>query len=215
MKRTSITLLMLSCFFPSPAHGDPVVLGRHLIASDQGSRESIQLGLPGVFFWGFPDAGADLFGVVLTADDVGRTFRSTAESDRDFALAAAMLTNGMTDRVQYSLRFADGGWGAEDDFEGLPPTFTMVPQPGDVITAISFRLDAFLRQEGIENGVPFRQWQYRGVVSIEGIRPGGTPGPNPDPVPEPATLALVATGLGLGLRSRGWWRGRAPAAHAR
>ena len=153
MKRTSITLLMLSCFFPSPAHGDPVVLGRHLIASDQGS-ESIQLGLPGVFFWGFPDAGADLFGVVLTADDVGRTFRSTAESDPDFALAASMLTNGVTDRVRSSLRFADGGWGAEDDFEGLPPTFTMIPQPGDVITAISFRLDAFLRQGASRTASP-------------------------------------------------------------
>ena len=207
MKRTSIALLMLSCLVPSQAQGDPVELGRHLIASDQSIREGVQLGLPGVFFWGFPDVGADLFGVELTADDVGRTFRSTAESDPRFASAAAMLTNGVTDRVQFSLRFADGAWGGEDDFEGLPPTFTMIPRPGDMITAISFRLDAFLREEGIDAGVPFRRWQYNGVVSIEGIRPGGTPGPSPDPVPEPGTIALVATGLGLaGLRSRAWRR---------
>ena len=206
MKRTSIALLTLTCFFPSPAKAEPVVLGLHFLASDQASSENIQFGLPGVFFWGFPDVGVELFGVVLTAADMGRTFRAT-ESDPDFALAATMLTNGVTDRVESSLRFADGGWGREEDFEGFPPSFTTIPQPGDTITAISFRLDSFLLQEGIndETGVPIRRWRYQGPIIIEGIRPGGTPGPSPDPVPEPGTIALVATGLGFaGLRSRRW-----------
>jgi hypothetical protein len=204
MRRTSIALVMLSCIFPLPAEGDPVVLGQHLIGSDQGSRENIQLGLPGTFFWGFPDVGADLFGVVLTADDVGRTFRATAENDPNFALAAAMLTNGVSDRVGYSLRFADGGWGAEDDFEGSPQVFTMIPQPGDVITAISFRLDAFHLEEGVEDGLRFRQFRYHGLISIDGIRPGATPDPDPDPVPEPATMTLLGTGLAalIGARRR-------------
>ncbi len=195
MRRTAMALLMISSLFPRPAHAEPVVLGQHLLASDQGSRENIQFGLPGFFFWGFPDAGVDLFGMELTGDDVGRTFRVTAENDSNFAAAAALLTNGIVDRVQYSLRFADGGWAGEDDLEGFPPSFTMIPRPGDVITGISFRLDAFLREEGVDDGVRFRQWQYQGVVTIEGIRPGAPPDPDPDPVPEPATMTLLGTGL--------------------
>jgi hypothetical protein len=205
LKRTFIALLTLSCLVPNPAHGEPIVVGLHMLASDQGSAQNIQPGLTGVFFWGFPEVAADLFGVPLTAADVGRTFRVTAETDPQFTVAAAMLTNGVTDPVQYSLRFADGGWGGEDDFEGFPPSFTLHPRPGDVITAITFRLDAFRQsEEFLEGGVLFRRWQYQGPLTIEGIRPGGTPDPDPAPVPEPATMTLLGTGLAalIGARMR-------------
>jgi hypothetical protein len=191
MYRITLAILVLSCVLPASTNADPVTLGMAGIGGSVSTvQPSVQPGLQGRFFWGYEPFGPGLFGVILTADDIGRTFRATAETDPEFASVAARLTNGVDEDTHNSLRFADGQWGAYNDIESYLFGTSSAPDfPGATITAITFRLERF----HLIDGPSLRDYHASGILTVEGIPAEGPPN-GPAPVPEPATLGLFATG---------------------
>jgi hypothetical protein len=136
--------------------------------------------------------------VTLTADDVGRVLRATADTDPEFASIAARLTNGINDNTYFTVRFDDGVWGPSEDNEEHAFKYDPVhgrrgpPGPdffGSTITAITYRVDAF----SFADGLGFRSYFVNGLLTLEGEPAPGAP----DPIPEPATVVLAATGVAI------------------
>jgi PEP-CTERM motif-containing protein len=202
MHRIALAVAVFSSVLPASINAEPVTLGMGGIGGEVSTVEpSVQPGLQGQFFWGYEPFGPGLFGVILTAADIGRTFRATAETDSEFASVAARLTNGVDEETYNSLRFADGQWAARNDVENYffqrssPPDLA-----GATVTAITFRLERFF----VIDGPSFRHYHASGILTFEGIpAEGPPPGPGPAPVPEPGTVTLFAAGAAAMLaRSR-------------
>ena len=192
MYRIALAVGVFSCVLPASTSAEPVTLAMAGIGGEVSTvQPSVQPGLQGRFFWGYEAFGPGLFGVILTADDIGRTFRATAETDPEFTSVAARLTNGVDEETYNSLRFADGQWGARTDIEDY---FFQRSSPPDLaeatITAITFRLERF----HLVDGPSFRDYEASGILSFEGIPAAGPPDGVPAPVPEPATVSLFAAG---------------------
>ena len=201
MYRIALAVAVFSCVLPASANAEPVTLGMAGIGGEVSTVEpTVQPGLQGRFFWGYEAFGPGLFGVVLTAEDIGRTFRATAETDPEFTSVAARLTNGIDEETYNSLRFADGQWGALNDIEDYLFQRSSPPDlAGATITAITFRLERF----HLFDGPSFRDYEASGILTFEGIPAEGPPNGGPAPVPEPAMFGLFAAGAGAMLaRSR-------------
>jgi hypothetical protein len=191
MYRTALAVVVFSSVIPASSNADPVTLGMAGIGGGVSTIEpTVQPGLQGRFFWGYEPFGSGLFGVIFTADDIGRTFRATAETDPEFASVAARLTNGIDEETYNSLRFADGQWGVHNDIESYLFGTSSAPDfPGATITAITFRLGRF----HLIDGPSLRDYEASGILAVEGIPAEGPPA-GPAPVPEPATFTLFGTG---------------------
>jgi hypothetical protein len=201
MYRIALAVAVFSCILPASTNADPVTLGMAGIGGEVSTvQPTVQPGLQGRFFWGYERFGPGLFGVILTADDIGRTFRATAETDPEFTSVAARLTNGVDEETHNSLRFADGQWGGLNDLESYLFGTSSAPDfQGATITAITFRLERF----HLFDGPSFRDYMASGILSVEGIPAASTPPDGPAPVPEPATVSLFAAGAAAMLaRSR-------------
>ena len=108
----------------------------------------------------------------LTAADLGRQFPITSADDPDFDPLVALLTNGTSDAIAWTVDLGGGGpghRGQENSFFTLPPGGNGIDFYGFHIDNISLRLDAMT------------PGSLAATISVNSL-----------PIPEPGAATLVA-----------------------